>query len=183
MTTKYVDIIKKDKSGNTLVTQSLTDKDLENINKMGVAIKNTIKDVSDLTTKESKDVENLEEKINNNKKLNDNVLDKHELEISKNSAEIENIKSITDSNKKDISTLKTNVDTLEQKVQTNISALSNRVEEIYNNGIDEVQQKRIEALEKVDVDTLDKIQDASNILEELESKGLKNYDADINSLT
>ena len=121
---KYVDIYKKDKDGNILVTKTMTDKDFETINKMGVKIKEVDKNVQTLS-------------------------DKHNDDVSKNDFEIEQLRSQQ-------------------------AALKTRVEEVFNNGIDEIQQKRIEALEKVDLKELAAIEEAARNIDELRANGLTN---------
>lgn len=143
---KYVDIYKKDKDGNILVTKTMTDKDFENINKMGVKIKEvdqnlqTLSDVQDARNNaQDEALNNVKNSINNN--IN-NINLKNEFEI--------------------------------EQLRSQQSALKTRVEEVFNNGIDEIQQKRIEALERVDLDELAAIDKAAQDIDELRANGLTN---------
>lgn len=143
---KYVDIYKKDKNGNVLVTKTMTDKDFENINKMGVKIKEvdqnlqTLSDVQDARNNaQDEALNNVKNSINNN--IN-NINLKNEFEI--------------------------------EQLRSQQSALKTRVEEVFNNGIDEIQQKRIEALERVDLDELAAIDKAAQDIDELRANGLTN---------
>ena len=143
---KYVDIYKKDKNGNILVTKTMTDKDFENINKMGVKIKEvdqnlqTLSDVQDARNNaQDEALNNVKNSINNN--IN-NINLKNEFEI--------------------------------EQLRSQQSALKTRVEEVFNNGIDEIQQKRIEALERVDLDELAAIDKAAQDIDELRANGLTN---------
>lgn len=143
---KYVDIYKKDKNGNILVTKTMTDKDFENINKMGVKIKDVDQKLQELSDTQDARNNAQDEALNKVKNsINTNI---NNINI-KNSFEIEQLRAQQ-------------------------SALKTRVEEVFNNGIDEIQQKRIEALEKVDLDELASIEKASKDIEELRANGLTN---------
>lgn len=143
---KYVDIYKKDKNGNILVTKTMTDKDFENINKMGVKIKDVDQKLQELSDTQDARNNAQDEALNKVKNsINTNI---NNINV-KNSFEIEQLRAQQ-------------------------SALKTRVEEVFNNGIDEIQQKRIEALEKVDLDELASIEKASKDIEELRANGLTN---------
>jgi hypothetical protein len=124
----------------------MTDKDFENINKMGVKIKEvdqnlqTLSDVQDARNNaQDEALNNVKNSINNN--IN-NINLKNEFEI--------------------------------EQLRSQQSALKTRVEEVFNNGIDEIQQRRIEALERVDLDELAAIDKAAKDIDELRANGLTN---------
>ena len=116
---KYVDIYKKDKNGNILVTKTMTPNDFEKINQMGAKIKEV--------------EQSLDNKIGS-------ASEKTDFEI--------------------------------EQLRSQQTSLKTRVEEVFNNGIDEIQQKRIEALEKVDLQELADIEKAAQDIEELRANGL-----------